>query len=70
LKSAWNLLQAGDAYIVSGQNLTEAVIREVELAYYDSFALQKYLQPIYVFKGDQDFMAFVPAVSANYLSRN
>lgn len=70
LKSAWNLVQAGDAYIINGQNVGEAIIREVELAYYDSFEEQRYLQPIYVFKGDNDFMAFVPAVSANYLNRN
>lgn len=70
LKSAWNLVQAGDAYVINGQNIEEAVIREVELAYYDSFEEQKYFQPIYVFKGDNNFMAFVPAVSANYLSRN
>lgn len=69
-KSAWNLVQAGDAYVINGKNLKEAVVREVELAYYDSFDEQKYLQPIYVFKGDGNFMAFVPAVSANYLSRN
>lgn len=69
-KSAWNLVQAGDAYIINGKGLKEAVVREVELAYYDSFEEQTYLQPIYVFKGDNDFMAFVPAVSANYLSRN
>lgn len=70
LKSAWNLVQAGDAYIINGQNVGEAVIREVELAYYDSFEEQTYLQPIYVFKGDNSFMAFVPAISASYLSRN
>lgn len=69
-KSAWNLVQAGDAYVINGKGLKEAVVREVELAYYDSFEEQTYLQPIYVFKGDNDFMAFVAAVSANYLSRN
>lgn len=69
-KSAWNLVQSGDAYVINKQNVKEVVIREVELAYYDSFEEQKYLQPIYVFKGDGDFMAFVPAVSASYLSRN
>lgn len=69
-KSAWNLVQAGDAYIINGKGLKEAVVREVELAYYDSFDEQTYLQPIYVFKGDNNFMAFVPAINANYLSRN
>ncbi len=70
VKSAWNLVQAGDAYIINGKNLEEAVIREVELAYYDSFDEQKYLQPIYIFKGDNNVMAFVPAINANYLSKN
>ena len=70
LKSAWNLVQAGDAYVLNSQNIEEAIVREVELAYYDSFEEQKYLQPIYVFKGDNNFMAFVPAISATYLNRN
>lgn len=69
-KSAWNLVQSGDAYVINGKNLKEAVVREVELAYYDSFDEQKYLQPVYVFRGDKDFMALVPAVNASYLSRN
>ena len=70
IKSAWKLVQSGGAYIASGQDLDEAIVRDVELAYYDSFESQNYLQPIYVFKGDNDFLAFVPAVSTEYLSRN
>lgn len=70
VKSAWKLVQSGDAYIASGAELKEAIIRDVELAYYDSFEGQSYLQPIYVFKGDNDFLAFVPAISVEYLSRN
>jgi hypothetical protein len=69
LRSAWNLVQSGDAYVLNPQGVTEAVVREYELAYYDSFEEQKYLQPIYVFKGDGGFMAMVPAVDLNYLSR-
>lgn len=69
VKSAWKLVQSGDAYIASGLGLKEVTVRTVELAYYDSFDEQKYLQPIYVFKGDQDFMAYVPAVSNAYLSQ-
>ena len=70
VKSAWKTVQAGEAYIASGGDLDEVIVRDVELAYYDSFEDQTYLQPIYVFKGDNDFLAFVPAVSAEYLSRN
>lgn len=68
-KAAWNLVQSGEAYTINGQNLREAVVREFELAYFDSFEEQKYLQPIYVFKGDGGFMAMVPAIDPNYLSR-
>lgn len=68
-KSAWNLVQSGGAFVINEQNLEEAVVRELELAYYDSFAEQKYLQPIYVFKGDGGFVAMVPAIDPNYLSR-
>lgn len=70
IKSAWNLLQAGDAYVINPEKIKNVVIRTTELAYYDSQTEQQYLQPIYVFKGDNNFMAFVPAISANYLSRN
>lgn len=70
VRAAWQSVQAGEAFMLNPKQVQEAVIREVELAYYDHVESQAYMQPIYVFKGDQDFMAFVPAVSANYLSRN
>jgi hypothetical protein len=70
VRSAWKTVQAGEAYIAAGQDQEEAVVRDYELAYYDSFDDQNYLQPIYVFKGDNGFLAFVPAVAAEYLSRN
>ena len=67
VKSAWKMVQAGDAYVAQGENLEKAVIRSVELAYYDDFNYQQFLQPIYVFKGDDNFLAYVPAISSNYL---
>lgn len=71
VRSAWNVVQSGEAYIIAGSAgiPTEAVIREVELAYYDSFTEQNYLQPIYVFKGDGGLLAFVSAIDPNYLIR-
>ena len=67
--SAWKSVQAGDAYVATGNDLDKAVIREVELAYYDSFEYQQFLQPVYVFRGDDGFLAYVPAISASYLVR-
>jgi hypothetical protein len=65
---AWEELQSGAGYIVryptSG---TVAVIRNVYLAYYDSFDPQTYLQPVFVFDGDNEFRAYVPAVSSSWI---
>ncbi len=68
-RSAWKIVQAGEAYIASGPKTGTVTVRSAELAYYDDFEYQRYLQPIYVFKGDNDFMAFVPAISAEYLQK-
>ncbi len=68
--NAWNTLQAGEGYIAQKGTDERAVIRSVELGYYDSFEFQNYLQPIYVFKGDGGFIGYVPAISPEYLSQS
>ncbi|MCJ7827578.1 hypothetical protein MUP65_00320 [Patescibacteria group bacterium] len=62
---AWNELKNGHAFVASlGDNLDGDVhIRQVYLAYYDPNIPQDFLQPIYVFEGDDNFMAYVPALS-------
>ncbi|HZZ98761.1 MAG TPA: hypothetical protein VFG51_02400 [Candidatus Saccharimonadia bacterium] len=61
---AWAELQAGQGYIaLVDSGTTKAVVRDVALAYYDSDTPQNYLQPIYVFTGDNNFFAYVPAVA-------
>jgi hypothetical protein len=69
VRSAWKMVQAGEAFIPSGADLERAVVRNVELAYYDDFDYQPFLQPIYVFRGDEGFLALVSAVHPNYLER-
>lgn len=67
--SAWKILQAGEGYIVNkGENNT-AVIRRVDLSYYDDWAEQSFLQPVYVFRGDDDFMAYVPALDPQFIQQ-
>lgn len=64
---AWQELQAGEGFITRyPPKGTTAVIRNVYLAYYDSFEPQTYLQPIFVFEGDDGFLAYVPAVSLEW----
>jgi hypothetical protein len=65
---AWNDLISGNGYIASGRGLEKAVIRRVDLGYFDSFEPQPYLQPIYVFTGDDDFIGYASALSSAVLS--
>lgn len=67
--TAWNTLQAGEGYVAQKGTEERAIIRSVELGYYESFEFQNYLQPIYVFKGDGGFIGYVPAISSAYLSQ-
>lgn len=68
-QSAWQLLQAGEGYVVHKGNGDKATVRSVQLAYYDDFEEQDYLQPMYVFEGDGEFLAYVPAVDAQFIQK-
>ncbi|TXH62281.1 MAG: hypothetical protein E6Q84_01580 [Thiothrix sp.] len=61
---AWKRLQNGGGYIVNvKQNVATTVVRDITIEYYDAEEPQQYLQPVYVFRGDNDFVAYVPALS-------
>jgi hypothetical protein len=64
---AWQVLQAGEGYIATKGSGETAVIRNVYLGYYDDFDEQEYLQPIYVFEGDNEFMGYVPAIDPRWI---
>jgi hypothetical protein len=65
---AWEELQAGQGYIARAPTTgaSSATVRSVYLAYYDSFDPQTYLQPIFVFEGDNGFVGYVPAISPEW----
>lgn len=69
VEEAWNDLKAGDAYVaslgVSGSNLVN--VRQIYLAYYYSDNPTSFLQPVYIFEGDKGFIAYVSAVSRDWL---
>lgn len=67
--TAWQDLIDGYAFVVNLGNNTpdNIVIRNIYLAYYDSEEPQPYLQPIFVFEGDNDFVAYLPAISSEWL---
>jgi len=61
---AWKRLQAGQAFVAGVKpSTTNVVINDVTLRYYDPDTAQQFLQPVYVFTGSPDFVAYVPAVS-------
>jgi hypothetical protein len=66
---AWQTLQAGEGYIANKTSTGSAVIRDISLGYYDDTNEQDYAQPVYVFRGDGDFIGLVPAVDAGYLTK-
>ncbi|MDD4027040.1 MAG: hypothetical protein PHO75_02510 [Candidatus Shapirobacteria bacterium] len=62
-------LKNGNYWPSSDINSENVTIREIQLAYYEPITLTQYLQPIYIFKGDNNFVAFVSAVTDKYISR-
>lgn len=69
INEAWTQLLAGKGYIANLGNNSggNVVVRKVYLAYYDSRQSQDYLQPVFVFEGDKDFFAYIPAITENWL---
>lgn len=67
--AAWQDLLDGYAFVINmGNNSPDQItIRNIYIAYYDSQEPQPYLQPIYVFEGDNGFVAYVPAVDNQWL---
>lgn len=60
---AWAKLNNGEGFVVAGtQGQKNIVIKSMKLGYFDSDIYQNYLQPVYVFLGEGDFAAYVPAV--------
>lgn len=67
--SAWKILQAGEGYVVNTGENQEALVRKVELAYFDDWKEQDFLQPVYVFQGDDDFLAYVSALDPQFIQQ-
>jgi hypothetical protein len=67
---AWRLMQNGEGYVASFDGGEQAVIRNVYLGYYDDFEEQDYLQPVYVFTGDDDFVGYVSALDPSWVQKS
>ncbi|MBI2051778.1 hypothetical protein HYT33_03390 [Candidatus Roizmanbacteria bacterium] len=68
-EQAYEVLRRGEAYVVSNpENRTSITVKRMFLAYFDPDVYQDYLQPVYVFLGEGNFVAYVPAVSSEFLT--
>lgn len=67
--SAFTELKNNQGFIVRMGSTNEVTIRKISLAYFYSQDYQEFLQPIFVFEGDPDFMAFVPALDPNWVGK-
>lgn len=64
---AWQELEKGEGFISSiDAGISQTKVRKVSLAFFDPYTAQKYIQPVFVFEGDANFQAFVPAVSPEW----
>lgn len=59
-------LKSGNYWTARDISDSNVTIRKIYLAYYEPIILTNYLQPIFVFEGDNNFVAYVPAVSSKY----
>lgn len=67
---AYEFLTSGSATVANigfNSDATFIIIRNIYLAYYDTEEPQQYLQPVFVFEGDNNFVAYYPAISSEYL---
>lgn len=71
VNTAWTQLIQGKGFIANlgGNPDGKITVRKAFLAYYDGEEQQDYLQPVIVFEGDNDFYAYVPAVTDDYVEQ-
>lgn len=64
---AWEELENGQGFIASvNPGITQVKVRKIYLGCFDSYQPQKFIQPIFVFEGDYNFRAYVPAIAADW----
>ena len=66
VEEAWNDLKSGNYWPAVDTKGNDVAIRNVYLAYFEPVSLTNYLQPIFVFEGDQNFVGYVTAVAEKY----
>lgn len=69
ISQAWEELKAGKGYFNSENSSSTINVKDVKLGYVIGFRNNEYIQPAYLFLGEGDFIAFVPAVSDKWIEK-
>ena len=69
VQQAWDELNSNQGYIASYTGGGQAVVRRVNLGYFDPLTPHQYIMPIYVFTGDDNLVAYVSALSDSLIQR-
>lgn len=65
---AWEELKNGKGKVVAAtQGKKNVFIKKISFGYFDPDIYQSFLQPVYVFLGDNNFVGYVPAIANQYL---
>ncbi len=68
VETAWQELQGGNYWPSSDSDQSSIRITKVFLAYFEPVSLTNFLQPVYVFEGENNFVAYVSAVDISAVS--
>ena len=67
--AAWEALTAGKGLIIQNEaDSQNIVIKKMFLGYLDPDIYQEYLQPVYVFLGENNFVSYIPAIPDSYFT--
>lgn len=66
-EAAYAELLTGNYWPAMDSPKETVVIRKIYLGYFEPVTLTNYLQPMYVFEGDNNFVAYQPAIMGKYI---
>lgn len=69
-QTAWGQFQLGEGVVVKlSANVHSIVVRDITIGYYDASSPQEFLQPVYIFKGDNGFVGYISAVDPKWVEK-
>lgn len=62
-------LNSGNYWVAKDVSNENVVVKKIYLAYFEPITLTNYLQPIFVVEGENNFVAYIPAIKSNYIKQ-